>query len=82
VQDAGAVVFPKVARIMRPRRRRQVSPQERERLRAMGFRKGAQAHVEDQYSGHTGVSEGRGDPESLPCKTAAPSEPLCGKEAG
>jgi len=58
--------FAKVARIMRPRRRRQVSPRERERLRAMGYKKGAQPHVDVQYSGRTGVPEGRADPEHLP----------------
>ena len=57
--------FAKVARIMRPRRRRQVSPRERERLMAMGFKKGSQAHVDVQYSGRTGVPEGQGDPEHL-----------------
>ena len=58
--------FAKVARIMRPRRRRQVSPQERERLKAIGFKKGSQVHVETQYSDHTCVLEGHVESEHLP----------------
>ena len=42
--------FAKVARIVRPRRRRQVSPKEWERLRGMGFKKGAQAHVDVDHT--------------------------------
>jgi hypothetical protein len=52
-----AADFAKVARIMRPRRRRRVSQRERERLREMGFQKGAQARVDVQFSGRTRVSE-------------------------
>jgi hypothetical protein len=40
--------FAKVAKIIRPRRRRQVSPEQRERLRGMGFLKGPQVHVDVQ----------------------------------
>jgi len=40
--------FAKVARIMRPRRRRQVSQAQRDRLRAMGFQKGRQDHAHVQ----------------------------------
>jgi len=57
--------FAKVARIMRPRRRRQVSLRERERLRAMGYQKGSQPHVEEQYSDRTCVSEGQTESEHL-----------------
>jgi hypothetical protein len=42
----GVADFAKVARIMRPRRRRVISEAERDRLRAMGFTKGPQAHVD------------------------------------
>ena len=38
--------FAKVAKILRPRRRRQVSAVERDRLRGMGFKKGLPAHVD------------------------------------
>jgi hypothetical protein len=55
--------FAKVARIMRPRRRRQVSPQERDRLRAMGFPKGAQARVDVQPTPQGCVAVRRDDPE-------------------
>lgn len=53
--------FPKVARIMRPRRRRQVSPAERERLRRMGFQKAAESRPDVQHAARTGVSRGRVD---------------------
>ena len=52
--------FPKVEKIMRPRRRRQVSPTERERLKAIGFRKGTEPHTDVQYRGRTG------DPRASP----------------
>lgn len=42
--------FAKVARIIRPRRRRQVSAQERDRLRGMGFRKRAQTRVDVHHT--------------------------------
>ena len=42
--------FAKVARIIQPRRRRQVSAQERDRLRGMGYQKGAQAHVDVHHT--------------------------------
>ena len=53
--------FAQVARIMLPRRRRQISPAERERLRAMGFQKGQQAHVEVQPTTPAAVCEGQCD---------------------
>jgi hypothetical protein len=42
--------FAKVAKIMRPRRRRHVSPQKRDRLRGMGYRNGTQAHVDVDHT--------------------------------
>ena len=57
--------FPKVAKILRPRRRRQVSPRERERLRAMGFKKGSQPHVDVQYSGRACNPGPQGDSEPV-----------------
>lgn len=50
--------FAKVARIMRPRRRRQPSALELERLRAMGFRKGSQPHVKVEPTGRLYVPTG------------------------
>ncbi len=53
--------FAKVARIIRPRRRRQVSPQERERLRGMGYQAGAQAHVDVDHTLRPCVPEVQAD---------------------
>ncbi len=58
--------FPEVAKIMRPRRRRQLSPTERERLRAVGFKKGPQTHVDVQQTARRCVSEGQADQEPVP----------------
>jgi len=52
--------FAQVAEIMRPRRRRQVSPAERERLRAIGF-KGAQTHVDVQHTPPERIFAGQRD---------------------
>ncbi len=57
--------FDRVARIMRPRRRRQISETERERLRAMGYKKGHQTHVDVQYTAHTSDAEPRDDSEPV-----------------
>ncbi len=42
--------FAKVARIMRPRRRRQISETERQRLRAMGLTKGQEPRLDVEYT--------------------------------
>ncbi len=55
--------FAKVARIMRPRRRRQISEAERQRLQAMGFQKGHQAHVDVQPTARPDVSAAPDAPE-------------------
>jgi hypothetical protein len=57
--------FAKVAKIIRPRRRRQVSPEQRERLRSMGFAKGSQARVDVQPTPQGCVAAGRVSPEHL-----------------
>ena len=57
--------FAKVARIIRPRRRRQVSAVERERLRGMGFPKGAQANVDVQPTARGCEVGGQDGPEHL-----------------
>jgi hypothetical protein len=53
--------FTSVAEIMLPRHRRQISPAERERLRAMGFKKGVQTHAHVQHTAPAGVWEGQCD---------------------
>jgi hypothetical protein len=53
--------FDKVAKIIRPRRRRQVSAQERHRLQGMGFKKGSQAHVDGEPTARTCVPEPKAD---------------------
>jgi len=53
--------LPKVAKIMRPRRRRKLSPDQLERLRAMGFKKGAQAHGNVRHTARTGDPVGQND---------------------
>jgi len=58
--------FSTVATIMRPRRRRQVSAQERERLREMGFKKGAQTHVDVEHTARRRDPEGQDDHLHLP----------------
>ena len=50
--------FPKVAAVMRPRRRRRISQAERDRLRAMGFQHGQKLHSHVQPTAHTGVLVG------------------------
>jgi len=62
--------LPAVARVMRPRRRRQVSNAEKARLRAMGFRKGQQGRPDVQHSGRTGAPMPSGDSEHLLRQTA------------
>jgi hypothetical protein len=57
--------FPKMAQIMRPRRRRQVSPEQRERLRGMGFPKGPQAHVDVEPTARPCVPVPQADPEAV-----------------
>jgi len=57
--------FPKVAQIMRPRRRRQVSPEQRERLRGMGFSKGSQAHVDVEPTAQGCVAADQDGPEHV-----------------
>ncbi len=55
--------FEEVAQIMQPRRRRQISEAERERLRLIGYQKGREAHCEGQFTApecdprHLGDSE-------------------------
>ncbi len=60
--------FDRVARIMHPRRRRQVSDEERDRLRAMGFQKGRDGHVDAQPTARTCVSRSPADSEHLPTR--------------
>ena len=62
--------FAKVARIVRPRRRRQVSEAERQRLQDMGFKKGSHAHVDVEYTARAFVAVGQDDPEHLPLQPA------------
>lgn len=58
--------FPKVAKVMRPRRRRQISQQERERLRHIGFRVGSESHYERQFTARTGIPKAQHDPNPVP----------------
>ena len=58
--------FPKVAKIIRPRRRRQTSPAEQERLRAIGFGKGSQVHSKVEPTAQGCVSMPLADSEHLP----------------
>jgi Fe2+ transport system protein FeoA len=62
--------FAKVARIIRPRRRRQVSPEQRERLRGMGFPKGAQARVDVEPTARPCVPEVQADLGAVAGQTA------------
>ncbi len=55
--------FAKVAKIMRPRRRRQISEAERQRLQAMGFKKGHQTRVDVQHTARPDVSAAPDDSE-------------------
>ncbi len=57
--------FDRVAKIMRPRRRKQISEAERERLRAMGYQKGHQSHVDVQFTAHTSDAEPKDDSEPV-----------------
>ena len=62
--------FAEVAQIMRPRRRRLVSAEQRERLRAMGFKKGSQSYYKSDPTARGGVPGPQGDPEYLLRQTA------------
>ena len=61
--------FAKVARIIRPRRRRQVSAHERDRLRGMGFRKVSQVHVDVAHAPRPCLAEVPNDSKAPPQQT-------------
>ena len=67
--------FAQVAKIIRPRRRRQVSAAERERLKGMGFKKkGPQTHVDGELTPRPCVPGPLGDSEVV----SEPNEPRMG----
>jgi len=57
--------FAEIAKIMRPRRRRQISEAERSRLRNIGFTKHDESRVDVQQTARGGVSDARGDSEPV-----------------
>ena len=58
--------FAKVVKIMRPRRRRQLSEAERQRLRVIGFQKGRQVHSNRHSTARTCIFRAQEDSDPIP----------------
>jgi hypothetical protein len=61
--------FDKVAEVMHPRRRRQVSEAERERLRTLGAKYRFQPGVQSEHTTRPCVATGQVDPEAVQTPT-------------
>ncbi len=76
------VDFDKVAAIMRPRCRRQVSESEHERLRLIGLKNRFQAGVDVEHTPRPCVGIGLGDSQAIQEQTDAKSAPVSDFTAG